>query len=210
MASAAHHSHDKLKYPITVAMTGASGVIYGVRLVETLLASGQEVDLLFTESAEQVMAHELGIDLREEDKKLESKLEKRFHHGGRLKYVKRKNWYAPQASGSSGNRPMVICPCSMGTLAAIAQGLSDNLIERAADVALKERRKLIMVPRETPLSEIHLENMLKLTRMGAIMMPAMPAFYNGAQKVDDLVDFLVARILDHLSIPHRAPKWGVK
>ncbi|MEG3639945.1 UbiX family flavin prenyltransferase [Magnetococcus sp. PR-3] len=204
------HVHEKPKYPVLVALTGASGAIYGLRLIERLLAEGQRVNVVITRAAQDVITHEVGLELREENADLQARLDAHFPNaGGRLKYLRRDDWFCPEVSGSSGNRPMVICPCSMGTLAAIANGLSDNVIERAADVALKERRKLILVPRETPLSEIHLENMLKLTRMGAVMMPAMPGFYHGVQSVDDMVDFIVARIMDHLGVPMRqTPRWG--
>ena len=121
----------------------------------------------------------------------------------------REDWFAPPASGSGEKAPLVVCPCSTGTLSALATGASNNLIERAGDVALKERRPLILVPREAPFSEVHLENMLKLTRMGALIMPASPGFYHKPQSVEDLVDFIVARILDHLNLPQNLmPRWG--
>ena len=130
---------------------------------------------------------------------------------GQLQVFGEQQWTAPVASGSSPAEAMVICPCTTGTLSAVAVGASRSLIERAADVTLKERRKLIVVLRETPLSEIHLENMLRLTRMGAVMMPANPGFYHRPQSVDELVDFMVARVLDHLDVPHRLmPRWGVE
>ncbi|TNE94499.1 MAG: UbiX family flavin prenyltransferase, partial [Gammaproteobacteria bacterium] len=128
---------------------------------------------------------------------------------GQILVFGREDWFAPPASGSGEKAPLVICPCSTGTLSALATGASNNLIERAGDVALKERRPLILVPREAPYSEVHLENMLKLTRMGAVVMPASPGFYHNPRSVEDLVDFLVARLLDHLEIPQELmPRWG--
>ncbi|HEB99658.1 MAG TPA: UbiX family flavin prenyltransferase, partial [Thiotrichales bacterium] len=128
---------------------------------------------------------------------------------GQLSLFGVQQWTAPPASGSNPPRAMVVCPCTMGTLAAIAQGASDNLVERAADVVLKEGRELILVPRETPLSAIHLENMLRLARAGAVIMPACPGFYHRPESVGDLVDFMVARILDRLGIEHDLmPPWG--
>ena len=128
---------------------------------------------------------------------------------GQLIAFGREEWFAPVASGSNPPDAMVVCPCSMGTLAAIAQGMSDNLIERAADVMLKESRKLVLVPRETPLSAIHLENMLRLARAGAVVLPANPGFYHHPRRVEDLVDFVVARVLDQLRIAHALmPRWG--
>lgn len=129
--------------------------------------------------------------------------------GERIAVYGKDQWTAPVASGSGAPRAMVVCPCTSGTLAAIACGTSDNLLERAADVVLKEQRKLILVPREMPLSAIHLEHMLNLARLGAVIMPACPGFYHGPQSIDDLVDFVVARILDHLDIGHSLiPRWG--
>ncbi len=130
-------------------------------------------------------------------------------HEGQLRVFGREEWFAPVASGSNPADAMVVCPCTMGTLAAIAQGLSDNLIERAADVMLKEGRKLVLVPRETPFSAIHLENMLKLARLGAVILPANPGFYHQPETVGDLVDYVVARVLDQVGVPHRLmARWG--
>jgi len=127
----------------------------------------------------------------------------------RLRVFGREEWFSPAASGSNPADAMVVCPCTMGTLAGIAQGLSDNLIERAADVTLKEGRKLVLVPRETPFSAIHLENMLKLARLGVVILPPNPGFYHHPQSVSDIVDFVVARILDHLGVAHELmPRWG--
>jgi 4-hydroxy-3-polyprenylbenzoate decarboxylase len=128
---------------------------------------------------------------------------------GQVLVFGREDWFSPPASGSGEKAPLVVCPCSTGTLSALATGASNNLIERAGDVALKERRQLILVPREAPYSEVHLENMLKLTRMGAVIMPASPGFYHRPDSVLDLVDFIVARILDHLDLPQDLmPRWG--
>jgi len=128
---------------------------------------------------------------------------------GQIEVFSREDWNAPIASGSSAADAMAICPCTVGTLGAIAAGLADNLIERAADVMLKERRPLVLVPRETPLSAIHLENMLKLARAGAVILPPTPGFYTKPQTVDDIVDFVVARVLDHLGVGHTlVPRWG--
>ena len=131
------------------------------------------------------------------------------HLPGQLHVFGRDEWFAPIASGTSVADAMVVCPCTMGTLAAIAAGMSDSLIERAADVSLKEQRKLILVPSETPFSAIHLENMLKLARLGVVILPANPGFYHHPASVQDLVDFVVARILDHLNVPHQLmTRWG--
>ncbi|WP_085446207.1 UbiX family flavin prenyltransferase [Magnetofaba australis] len=195
--------------PITVAMTGASGSVYGLRLVECLLEAGRRVDLTFTLAAESVLEQECGLEWREEDPELRRTIEEYFSDDDNLRHYSRMDWMAPMASGSSVKRPMVVCPCSMGTLAAIAHGLADNLIERAADVAIKEQRPLIVVPRETPLSQIHLENMLKLAQMGVTILPAMPGFYNKPAQVEEMVDFVVARILDRLGVEHQlVDRWG--
>lgn len=194
---------------ITLAITGASGAQYGLRLLECLLAANSRVYLLISEAAQTVIATET-------DEKLPAfsewpaYFEKRFAPApGQLRIFSRDDWFAPVASGSSAPASMVICPCSTGTLAAIASGASNNLIERAADVALKERRQLILVPRETPYSQIHLQNMLLLTQMGAVIMPASPGFYRRPQAVGELVDFIVARILDQLGIAQTLmPRWG--
>ena len=137
-------------------------------------------------------------------------LSDRYHaQDGELTVHSRDDWMAPMASGSNPGDAMAICPCTMGTLGAVANGMADNLIERAADVMLKERRPLVLVPRETPLSAIHLENMLKLARAGAVILPPAPGFYTRPRTIDDVVDFVVARVLDHLGVPHAlVPRWG--
>ncbi len=189
---------------ITLAISGASGVRYSLRLLECLLRAEQTVYLVVSAAAKAVFKLEEGIDITEDY------FEKQcMDYPGKLIGFSDKQWTAPIASGSGISDAMVVCPCSSSTLAAIAHGMSDNLLERAADVTLKERKPLILVHRETPLSAIHLENMLKLTNMGAVIMPASPGFYQQPQDIKDLVDFIVARVLDHLTIPHELlPRWG--
>lgn len=195
---------------IAVAFTGASGMPYGMRLVDCLLAAGCQVWLLYSQVAQIVARQEMGIELPSRPAEVEAALRERFNDvDGRLRVFGREEWFAPPASGSNPPDAMVVCPCTMGTLAAIAAGLAQNLIERAADVAIKEGRKLVLVPRETPLSALHLENMLRLARLGVVILPPSPGFYNHPQSIDDLVDFVVARILDQLGVAHSLmPRWG--
>jgi 4-hydroxy-3-polyprenylbenzoate decarboxylase len=195
---------------ITLAFTGASGMFYGLRLLELLLAGNHRVYLLYSQAAQIVAHQELQLVLPSRPRDAEQLFRKRFNVAeGQLQVFGREEWFAPVASGSNPPDAMVVCPCTMGTLAAIATGLSQRLIERAADVMLKENRKLILVPRETPLSSIHLENMLRLARSGAVILPANPGFYNQPATVQDIVDFVVARILDHLEVSHSLmPRWG--
>ena len=196
---------------ICLALTGASGMPYGLRLLECLLASGCQVQLLYSQAAQIVARQELDFDLPSRPSEAKTALLARLVavDPGKLAVFGREEWFAPVASGSNPPDAMVVCPCSMGTLAAIAQGLADNLIERAADVVLKEGRKLVLVPRETPFSAIHLENMLRLARAGAVIVPPSPGFYHHPQTVADLVDFVVARILDQLAVPHTLmQRWG--
>ncbi len=195
---------------ITLALTGASGAQYGLRLLQQLLAAGCEVHFLVSDAARKVVEVETDEQFPRATDQLHAHLCQRFNaQAAQLKVFGRDDWMAPPASGSSAPASMVICPCSGGTLASIAHGASNNLIERAADVALKERRQLIVVPRETPYSQVHLENMLALTRMGAVVMPASPGFYHRPQSVDDMVDFIVARILDHLGVEQTLlSRWG--
>ena len=195
---------------ITLAYTGASGMPYGIRLLEMLLKSGNRVYLLYSQVAQIVAQQEMNLALPSRTKEVEQLFNQRFNATeGQLRVFGREEWFAPVASGSNPADAMVVCPCTMGTMAAIAAGLSQNLIERAADVMLKENRKLILVPRETPFSVIHLENMLKLARSGAVILPANPGFYHHPETVQEVVDFIVARTLDHLDIPHTLmPRWG--
>ena len=195
---------------ITLAMTGASGAPYGLRLLQCLLAADCRVYLLLSSAAEVVIRTETNLDLPSELEDQQAWLSERYSaDDDQLTLFARDDWFAPVASGSSSPGSMVICPASGGTLSAIATGASNNLIERAADVALKERRQLIVVPRETPYSAIHLENMLKLTQLGAVVLPASPGFYMQPANVEALVDFVVARILDQLGIEQDLmPRWG--
>jgi len=191
--------------PLVMAITGASGAPYAVRLLESLIAANRSVQLI-------VSAHGLRLLRTESDIASMDALRERVGETGWDRCVQTfddADRGAPPASGSALSAGMVICPCSMGTVAAIAMGTSRSLVERAADVALKERRKLILVPRETPLSAIHLENMLRVTRAGALVIPAAPGFYHRPSKIDDLVNFVVARVLDHLDVPHSlSARWG--
>ncbi|MHB1052521.1 MAG: flavin prenyltransferase UbiX [Thiobacillus sp.] len=195
---------------ITLALSGASGMAYGLRLLECLLTADRQVYLLVSQAAHIVAKQELGVALPARPLDLEKQLTDSLHaRDGQLRVFGREDWNAPVASGSNPADAMVVCPCSMGTLAAIAHGISDNLIERAADVMLKEQRKLILVPREAPFSTLHLENMLKLSKMNAVILPANPGFYHRPQSVEDIIDFVVARILDQLGIQHALmARWG--
>ena len=194
---------------VTLAFTGASGLPYGIRLLEQLLAAGCRVWLLYSPAAQVVAQQEMKLSLPSQAKALQALWREQYRCGEQLSVFGREEWFAPPASGSNPADAMVICPCSMGALAAIAHGMSDNLIERAADVVLKEGRKLLLVPRETPFSTIHLENMLRLARAGAIILPPNPGFYHHPQTVQDLFDFVVARILDQLGVPHSLmARWG--
>ncbi len=195
---------------VALAVTGASGSAYALRLLEQLLAAEQRVWLMLSDAARIVMEMETGVVLSTEIDQAQQQLSERFGVGeGQLKLFSRQDWLSPVASGSGGPRAMVVCPCSMGALSAIAHGSSDNLLERAADVMIKERRQLVLVPRETPYSTIHLENMLKLSQYGVTILPASPGLYQQPQSVEDLVDFVVARILDQLGLEQQLiPRWG--
>lgn len=195
---------------VCLAFTGASGMPYGLRLLECLLAAGVRVQLLYSQAAQIVAQQEMALSLPSRPGEAHAALLARYPaDADQLQVYGREEWFAPVASGSNPPGAMVVCPCTMGTLAAIAQGLADNLIERAADVVLKEGRKLVLVPRETPFSAIHLENMLRLARAGAVILPPNPGFYHHPQNVGDLVDFVVARILDQIGVPHELMRrWG--
>jgi 4-hydroxy-3-polyprenylbenzoate decarboxylase len=195
---------------VAVALTGASGMPYGLRLVECLIRAGVRVQLLYSAVAQIVARQEMDLALPARPAEVQRELAARFGAApGQLDVYGREERFAPLASGSNPPDAMVICPCTMGTLAAVAAGLAQNLIERAADVVIKEGRKLILVPRETPFSAIHLENMLTLSRAGAVILPANPGFYHRPATVQEVVDFIVARILDQIAVPHELMRrWG--
>ena len=186
---------------ITLAFTGASGLPYGVRLLECLLQGGQRVHLVYSQAAQIVAKQELDFMLPNRPQDAEKFFAERLgKFSGELKVFGIQDWYAPMASGSNPGDAMVVCPCTMGMLGKIAGGISDDLIARAADVMLKEKLTLILAPREMPFSAIHLENMLRLSHAGAVIMPPNPGFYHHPQTLQDVVDFVVARILDHLGV----------
>lgn len=196
---------------VALAITGASGTAYALRLLQCLIQAQVRVWLMVSQPGQMVVAMESELKLPGRSGEIARFLSERYAASpDQLSVFGREQWTAPVASGTSAPDAMVICPCTTGTLAAVASGASRTLLERAADVALKERRKLVLVVRETPLSEIHLENMLKLTRMGAVVMPANPGFYYRPERIEDLIDFIVARVLDHLNIEHHLlPRWGI-
>jgi flavin prenyltransferase len=191
--------------PIIVAITGASGAPYAVRLLEALVAAGRPVSLIVSDHGLRLLQTETSLESVDD---LRAQIGATAWDAAVRVYDDRDRGAAP-ASGSARSAGMVICPCSMGTISAIAAGSSRSLVERAADVTLKERRRLIVVPRETPYSAIHLENMLTLTRAGGVVLPASPGFYHRPSGIDDLVNFVVARVLDHLDVEHDlVPRWG--
>lgn len=196
--------------PIAVAFTGASGIQYGLRLLQCLLEADRRVYLMVSQAAQVVVNMETDLQMPGRPEEIETFLGDHFGaKPGQLQVFGRQQWTAPVASGSNPPEAVVVCPCTTGTLASVANGICDDLIDRAADVALKERRKLILVVRETPFSSIHLENMLRLSQAGAVVMPANPGFYFRPRSVDEIVDFMVARILDHLGVSHGlSERWG--
>lgn len=207
--------------PIVLAMTGASGAAYGLRLFQVLVEAGRSVELTISPAAVEVFRTELGSEIRLEGFEPEQLLEdarKRFGSTMKstssatkpaLRYHDFRDYNAGIASGSYLTAGMVICPCSMDTLSSIAHGLGSNLVHRAAAVHLKERRKLIVVPRETPLSSIQLANMARVAEAGAVILPAMPGFYHNPESIQDLIDFVVARVCDQLGVEHRLmSRWG--
>jgi 4-hydroxy-3-polyprenylbenzoate decarboxylase len=195
---------------VTLAMTGASGAEYTLRLIECLLRNHIQIQFISSQPGQIVMGMETKLKLTGSPQKMRQTIVDYFSADPELIQVySRDQWTAPPASGSSVADAMVVCPCTMGSLASIAVGSSDNLIHRAADVAIKERKTLILVPRETPFSAVHLENMLKLARLGVVILPPNPGFYHGVSEVSELVDFIVARILDQLGIENDlSPRWG--
>jgi 4-hydroxy-3-polyprenylbenzoate decarboxylase len=195
---------------VTVAITGASGSVYGIKLIKALLENDFNVNLVISSAGMDVLSHELGLKWQGDAENIEREVKEYFHiRKENIRYFSTDNLLAPLSSGSYQQHLMVVCPCSMGALSRIANGSSGNLIERTADVFIKEGRKLVLVPRETPLSRIHLENMLKLSSLGVTILPAMPAFYTKPEKIDDMVDFVVGKVLDVLKIKHNLFKrWG--
>ncbi|MFK5891877.1 MAG: flavin prenyltransferase UbiX [Pseudomonadota bacterium] len=210
---------SNVKTRITLAITGASGSCYALKLIKELLRHDIVLYLLISDAAKEVFRLEADMHLPEDkneiidyflnlaqlkDKNLESVQAEQLDNAQQQKlfYFGKTEWLSPVASGSNGADAMVICPASMGSLSAIAHGASNNLIERAADVMLKEKKRLIIVPREMPLSTIHLENMLKLSKMGVSILPACPGFYHQPETLDDIVNFVIARILDQLQLKH--------
>jgi 4-hydroxy-3-polyprenylbenzoate decarboxylase len=195
---------------VTVAMTGASGAQYGLRLIECLLAAQCRVFLMFTKAAQIVVGSETDCALPGRTAEQTRYLSALFKAcDGQLRVFGDEEWTSPVASGSGAPRTMIVCPCSMATISAIAVGASDNLLERAADVVIKEGGKLVIVPRETPFSAIHLENMLKLARLGVTILPANPGFYTRPTRVEQLIDFIVSRVLDQIGIEnHLMARWG--
>ncbi len=195
----------------TVAISGASGATYAHRLLQVLVKGGHSVFLSISGDGLSILNDETGLLLKGSETEIQYALEKHFEaKEGQVVYFDEDNMYAPIASGSIAIDAMVVIPCSMKTLAAIANGFASNLIERAADVTLKERRELIIVPREMPLSAIHLKNMLTLAELGCHIIPAMPAFYHHPKKIQDMVDFVVGRVLDSMGIENElSPRWGI-
>lgn len=198
------------KPAITLAFSGASGAPYGLRLLEVLVAMNYQVFVLISSAARVVLDTESNVKLSGNEQKASEQLTHMFQaKPAQIRVFGKDNWFSPVASGSAAPKKMVVCPCSAGSVSAIATGASDNLLERAADVVIKERGQLILVPRETPFSSIHLENMLKLSQLGVTIMPAAPGFYHQPESIHDLIDFMVARILDHLNIEHTlTQRWG--
>jgi len=195
---------------ITIGVTGASGAPYTVALIQQLVSANYKVFLLFSTAAKVVFKTEMGLDIPGNPVKASDWCNEYFAaRPQQIEILGKEQWFSPPASGSAAPKKMIVVPCSTGTLSAIAQGSSDSLLERAADVVIKERGQLILVPRETPFSSIHLENMLKLSNLGVTIMPAAPGFYHQPESIDDLVEFMVARMLDHLNIAQDlVPRWG--
>ncbi len=195
----------------TVAITGASGAPYAIRLLQALVQGGHSISCSISGEGLSIMGDEAGLRLKGSETDIQSALASHLEaKEGLFQYFDEDNLYAPIASGSRKVDAMIVIPCSMKTLSAVAHGYASTLIERAADVTLKEKRKLIIVPRETPLSAVHLQNMLTLAQLGCHIIPAMPAFYHHPKKVSDMVDFVVGRVLDSLGIENElSPRWGM-
>ncbi|NQZ86633.1 MAG: UbiX family flavin prenyltransferase [Colwellia sp.] len=201
---------SEFKEKITIAITGASGSAYALRLIECLVAANVQIYVLCSSAARVVFDTEVDLKLPASPDAATQFLSEKFKaKASQITVFGKEQWFSPVASGSAAPKKMIVCPCSTGTLAAISQGMSDNLIERAADVVIKERGQLILVVRETPFSTIHLQNMLTLSQMGVTVMPAAPGFYHNPKSINDLIDFMVGRMLDHLNIDQSImPRWG--
>ncbi|GAA0812211.1 flavin prenyltransferase UbiX [Colwellia asteriadis] len=197
---------------ITLAITGASGAGYALRLLECLVAANYRLYVLCSSAGRIVLDTEVGVKIPSSPEKASAFLTEKYQAKvGQITVFGKEQWFSPVASGSAAPKKMVVCPCSTGTVAAISHGMSDNLIERAADVVIKERGQLILVVRETPFSTLHLQNMLSLSQQNVTIMPASPGFYHKAESINDLTDFMVGRILDHLEIPQTImPRWGYR
>jgi len=210
MIPSASNSDAPFAGAITIGITGASGAPYALSLIKQLVAANYKIFLIFSAAAKVVFKTEVQLDVPGNPDKASLWCKDYFEaEDDQIAVLGKEQWFSAPASGSAAPKQMVVVPCSTGTLSAIAHGNSDNLLERAADVVIKERGQLLLVPRETPFSSIHLENMLKLSNLGATIMPAAPGFYHNPESIDDLVDFMVARILDHLNISqHLVPRWG--
>jgi len=197
---------------ITVAITGASGAGYALRLIECLVAANYQIYLLCSNAGRIVFDIELDIKIPSSPSAASQFFTQYYQaQPEQIIVFGKEEWFSPVASGSAAPKQMVVCPSSTGTLAAISQGMSDNLIERAADVVIKERGQLIMLIRETPFSTIHLQNMLSLSQQGVVIMPAAPGFYHKPESINDLIDFMVGRILDHLGIEQKImPRWAMR
>jgi len=198
--------------PVAVALTGASGMQYALRLLECLVRADIDLYVMVSKAARAVLSMELDVVLPNQAHQAGRFLSERFKaRADQMQVFGAEEWTAPTASGSGVPGAMVVCPCTMGTLSSIAQGTSDDLIARSADVLIKEQRRLILVPRETPFSVIHLRNMTTLAELGVVILAANPGFYHRPHNISDIVDFIVARILDHLNVPHELiPRWGAK
>ncbi len=203
---------DEFNGKITLAITGASGSAYALRLIECLLAANYQLYILLSSAGRIVLDTEVGVKVPgSPDGATQFLMEKYQAKVNQIRVFGKEQWFSPVASGSAAPKQMVVCPCSTGTMAAICHGMSDNLIERAADVVIKERGQLILLVRETPLSTLHLQNMLSLSQQGVTIMPASPGFYHNAKSIEDLIDFMVGRLLDHLGIAQDImPRWGYR
>ena len=203
-------TNTEFRQKITLAITGASGSGYALRLLECLVAANYQIYVLCSSAARVVFDTEVDFKLPASPDAATKVFTEKFNaKDGQITVFGKEQWFSPVASGSAAPKQMIICPCSTGTLAAIAHGMSDNLIERAADVVIKERGQLILVPRETPFSTLHLQNMLSLSQQGVVIMPAAPGFYHKPESINDLIDFMVGRMLDHLGIEQSImPRWG--